>query len=335
MPPSFVNSPSQPVLLALVLASLAFVVWRRQSWPYAAGRRWWTVAAILPWLIAPLLLGRTGGILRAVIAGLSLAMTMKVIQLQAGRIEADTLARAGRFLLWLLLAPSTRWVPSGPGRAQVRRQGLVRWGRLGIKAVLLATLIGADARHTWVWPLGVWAAAFEIYFIVSGLADLITGATCLAGFATEEVFERPFLARSPADFWGRRWNLFVSGFLRRHVFAPVSRRGRMHGAALLVFIVSGLGHEHFVFASLGWQGAEPGYMMAFFGLQGLVVVSAAWARGRLGTVRFAPAGIKVGAHWLWLAATAPLFIFPVRGLLEAFEAPVRLWLQLSWNALGQ
>ncbi len=309
--------------MTIVAALWGALVTMRQRWPQLPQKRLWTALVAAAFAALPLLVPIPQATTRAVVAALALASGIKAAQLQAGLVAPQTQACWWRFLVWLLIPPRTMWGATAYARGQARRQGLRRWGRALIKAALLLLLIQLQARQTWHWPLGVWAGAFEIYFIISGLADLVTGLTSLAGFVTDDVFAAPFVARSPADFWGQRWNLFVSGFLRRFVFVPLVRGGHVYRAAAAVFLVSGLAHEYFVFVSVERGAYEPGYMLAFFALQGAAVMGGAWWRAHLKPLRFSPAGVKIVVHLVWLAATAPLFIWPIRSLLDAFEAPLR------------
>src|SRR6478736_926144 len=52
---------------------------------------------------------------------------------------------------------------------------------------------------------------------------------------------RPWAARSVADFWGNRWNLWFSDWFRYCIFSRLRRRPVF--ALFLVFAISGLMHE--------------------------------------------------------------------------------------------
>lgn len=279
---------------------------------------WPAVVPLEPWAARPFA------------AGFALTFLIKLVQLQAGLVQAETVERPERFLLWLLLPPRTVYQDDKDVRAQLRAEGGRRCARALPKAAVLLILVALHARHTWPWPFSVWASAFTIYIIMSVLADVATGASMVAGFRTDEVFAAPFLARSPADFWARRWNLFVSGFLRRHVFVPVARGGHTYRGAAVVFLVSGLAHEYFVLVSVGMARYEPGYMLAFFAVQCAAVMAGAWWRAHLRPVRFAAGWAKVALHYAWLAATAPLFIYPLRTVLDQFDLWVRSWLPFTF-----
>ncbi|QCD78253.1 probable long-chain-alcohol O-fatty-acyltransferase 5 [Vigna unguiculata] len=73
----------------------------------------------------------------------------------------------------------------------------------------------------------------------------------LLGFNLQPQFDEPYLSTSLQDFWGRRWNLMVTGILRPSVFHPVYRISTpfvgpscaLSAAVLATFLVSGLMHE--------------------------------------------------------------------------------------------
>jgi hypothetical protein len=83
--------------------------------------------------------------------------------------------------------------------------------------------------------------------------DLLLPCTAAAGrvlsMEIEPQFDRPYVASSLHDFWGRRWNLVVSAILRPLVYEPVRVRARAGKAvaALCTFLVSGLTHEAMVY----------------------------------------------------------------------------------------
>ncbi|KAF5200105.1 Acyl-coa--sterol o-acyltransferase [Thalictrum thalictroides] len=95
------------------------------------------------------------------------------------------------------------------------------------------------------------------------------------GLEIEPQFNKPYLASSLQDFWGKRWNLMVTSILRPSVYYPVVRVfSRWIGKSwaqkfgvFATFIVSGLMHE-LIFYYLGrvkptWE------VMLFFVLHGV------------------------------------------------------------------
>ena len=100
--------------------------------------------------------------------------------------------------------------------------------------------------------------------VTSGL----TAATALwrlCGGTARDYMDRPFIARTPADFW-RRYNRNMHQFYWQDIFnANDSRRAPIR-TMLLVFAVSALLHELIFSAAVG---RVQGYQVAFFALQGL------------------------------------------------------------------
>ncbi|KAL4562976.1 hypothetical protein LXL04_027007 [Taraxacum kok-saghyz] len=99
----------------------------------------------------------------------------------------------------------------------------------------------------------------HIYVVLDvGLAIVAYMSRAVVGFDLEPQFDEPYLATSLQDFWGKRWNLMVTGILHPTVYLPVrSLSGRFLSkelaslpAVTATFIVSGLMHE-LIFYYLG------------------------------------------------------------------------------------
>ncbi|KAK9152702.1 hypothetical protein Sjap_000182 [Stephania japonica] len=111
------------------------------------------------------------------------------------------------------------------------------------------------------------------------MATVSVLAWALLGLALEPHFNKPYMATSLQDFWGRRWNLMASNALRSLVYEPLKRWvsrseiGAMFPRIIAVmgtFVVSGLVHE---IALYYHARTRPSWeMTGFFVLQGLVVI---------------------------------------------------------------
>src|SRR3990172_9381100 len=103
--------------------------------------------------------------------------------------------------------------------------------------------------------LATYFFAFQIYCDFSGYTDIAIGVSRVLGFELVENFRRPYLARSPADFWGRRWHLSLAGWFRDYMYIPLggSRVGRLrhYFNIMAVFMVSGLWHAGLGYG-VGW-----------------------------------------------------------------------------------
>ncbi|CAL5024085.1 unnamed protein product [Urochloa decumbens] len=112
----------------------------------------------------------------------------------------------------------------------------------------------------------------HIYCFLDLLLPCIAAAGAALGMEIEPQFDRPYLASSLRDFWGRRWNLMVSAILRPSVYDPVRRaRAGKAAATLATFLVSGLMHEAMVYYLT--LRSPTGEMTAFFLLHGACCVA--------------------------------------------------------------
>jgi hypothetical protein len=155
------------------------------------------------------------------------------------------------------------------------------------------------AATPWALRFGIALVGFCLVFLFARLdfAALIFRAM---GFAVEKLWDCPIAAKTLGDFWGRRWNRIVPGFLREIIFLPVSRRAGAKVALLAVFLYSGLYHESVSFmAHSGYGGPALYFMLQCLGvaiensrrmrrlLRGRLWLSRAWTF----SVVFLPVGL--------------------------------------------
>ncbi len=157
---------------------------------------------------------------------------------------------------------------------------------------------------------------WALYLGFSGLTDILSGLAMQGGIWLHESFVFPPAARSPRDFWGQRWNLFIHRFAARNIFVPFGGRRRPLRAMAAVFIASGLLHEYLVLASGGTWSPYAGYMMLFFALHGLAAGVQTQLERRHKRARL-PRPVAVALHQAWMTCTAPLFFAPLQHILEA------------------
>ena len=89
---------------------------------------------------------------------------------------------------------------------------------------------------------------FQIYFDFSAYSDMAIGCARTLGYDLNKNFNRPYLAKSIAEFWNR-WHISLSVWFRDYLYIPLggNRRGSIRWGIniLVVFLISGL-----------WHGAE-------------------------------------------------------------------------------
>nr|CAB3450018.1 unnamed protein product [Digitaria exilis] len=127
----------------------------------------------------------------------------------------------------------------------------------------------------------------HIYCFLDLLLPCIAAAGAALGMEMEPQFDRPYIASSLRDFWGRRWNLMVTAILRPSVYDPVRARTGKPTAAMATFLVSGLMHEAMVYY-LTLRMPTGGEMTAFFVLHGACCVAEAFCAGRWAVKGWAP-----------------------------------------------
>ncbi|MEO2168842.1 MAG: MBOAT family O-acyltransferase, partial [bacterium] len=159
----------------------------------------------------------------------------------------------------------------------------LRFG-LGIAKVLFATLYlgidnatifatsGSAASHPrlWLWPIELY---FMFYVTFSGWTDVSVALGRVLGWEVMENFDRPWQARSVAEFW-RRWHISFGVWLRNYIYIPLG--GNRRNATLNVlatFLVSGLWHVWGALKAIGITGYPPEAWIGFI-LWGLLNGSA-------------------------------------------------------------
>ena len=112
------------------------------------------------------------------------------------------------------------------------------------------------------------------------------------------------MALSIREFWNRRWNRPVSGWLDAFVFAPVAKRRGATVGLLAAFVASGLLHAWVFLASVGWIAAISAAL--FFVFQGFFVLVESFV-----DIRKASDGLRRMWTLGLLALSSPLFVDPV------------------------
>jgi hypothetical protein len=179
--------------------------------------------------------------------------------------------------------------------------------------VLLNVFIASSAFLTLLQTRHPNSTELSLLRLAAGVALLYAGAALIfelsallffvAGYSLPLMHRAPIAARSVGEFWGQRWNIIVSAWLRTFVFWPLARC-RLAGAGILCcFLVSGAFHGWPMLAALGTSAALSTF--AFFVIQGVVVL----AESRLSIQTWPVAMARTWTLGI-LLASSPLFIDP-------------------------
>ena len=129
---------------------------------------------------------------------------------------------------------------------------LMAWGlfKKMVIADRLAVVVAQvyDAPRQFGGPalaLGTVFFALQIFCDFSGYSDVAIGAAQVMGVKLMRNFDRPYSARSIAEFW-QRWHISLSTWFRDYVYIPLggnrAARSRWFTNLLITFTVSGLWH---------------------------------------------------------------------------------------------
>ncbi len=129
---------------------------------------------------------------------------------------------------------------------------LMLWGFF--KKVVIADRIGLyvnqvyeapTSHHGWSLIVATYFFAFQIYCDFSGYTDIAIGAAQVMGFRLMDNFNRPYFAKSIAEFW-RRWHISLSSWFRDYLYFPLGGNRvpvpRWCFNISIVFLLSGLWH---------------------------------------------------------------------------------------------
>ena len=87
--------------------------------------------------------------------------------------------------------------------------------------------------------------AVQIYCDFSGYTDIAIGCARIMGIRLMQNFDRPYTARSIAEFW-RRWHISLSSWFKDYLYFPLGgsrcAKWKAYRNLMIVFLVSGLWH---------------------------------------------------------------------------------------------
>ena len=213
-----------------------------------------------------------------------------------------------RAMSWVLFSPDS----------VLRAQRATGAGPVVLRILML---FAAVLLSYWVyWQL---VRGFQIHGILlsylAGPLLLLIGESLVAimnlfllpgGYLLPALLCRPWAARSIADFWGNRWNLWFSDWSRYVIFGRLRRRPMF--ALFLVFAASGILHECVINVPLYYVTGRIlfGTMMVYFLLQ---------AVGILVERHFLKGHPRLMMMFVWLVVFVPLPLVLNEGYLRGLQ----------------
>ncbi len=253
------------------------------------------VALGLVSVCAPLCLTREWPILRTVAAFGLAAGFLRVLQLVHS--TAGTTVRSRVQSVVFLFLDARRVTPAAPE---------VRWLSFAEGAFELAVAV---ALFLMPYPhapgvLRTLVAACSAYFCVEGAARIIEAGVAMAGIEAKPLHVSPIRARTVTEFWGRRWNRPVHGWLDEYAFRPVTRRFGVAAGVMAAFGASALLHTIPIW--IAFDAPHALAIGAFFVLHGGIVL----VEAKLRVARWPPV---FGHAWTLgvFAITGPIFLEPL------------------------
>jgi MBOAT, membrane-bound O-acyltransferase family len=140
----------------------------------------------------------------------------------------------------------------------------------------------------------------------------------LSGGVARDFMDKPFSARTPAEFW-RRYNRNVQQFFWQDLFKGNGGRRSPIRSMLFVFALSAILHEWIFYSAIG---RVQGYQAAFFILQGLA--AAATARVKVQGGRAIP---WVAGTLIFNLLSSVLFFASINGVTRFYSQELPAWLR--------
>jgi len=265
---------------------------------------------VLAILLIPFLIPGNFLIIRAAITIIVIVNVFKTIEYNYKHISLKMLYSFRRFLFWYFMPGDVTWNTTDEEAQKYQLEGRQRIRRGLIKITFYIGLIVLNTMALWVnsfYYVAVFWMMWMLY-LGTGLIDIYLGLVMQSGVYITEVFNAPILANSPRDFWGRRWNLCFRNFAYRNIFIPMGGTKHQFLSIPMVFIISGLLHEYFVF-TIG--GDLHGYMMLFFSIHGMTTLVYTKLHQWHKKKPFVPNFLAIILHLGWLILTSSLFFQPV------------------------
>ena len=303
-----------PIVILIVVTPII-------NWRYSRHLRGWPrvglcVFAFLVMVPLPFLVPAELPLVRFAIFLVLGAGFFKIVETAWGRItQPEMAANYLRYCCWHFVPQDTGWAMDDDARRACRQSAIKQSCIVFFNVVGLVVLLWINGRvdlHSNLWLSTFWMI-WVFLFTVDSVWRLGSVPLLWFGVQVSDLLVWPPLARSPRDFWSRRWNLWFKNFMHRNLFQPLGGRERPIRSMSVVWLVSAIVHEYLIFVCLGTHGA---YMFTFFLIHGLASYVEVWWSQRRPEQTPMASPVAVALHLAWFVVTAPLFFMPINALTQ-------------------
>lgn len=160
---------------------------------------------------------------------------------------------------------------------------------------------GLDAWGHWTlrWGAGLVLCYASVETVHAWVLMIYRGF----GLGFPRINDRPILSTTLGEFWGRRWNRAVSGWLHDNFFLPLARR--RHARLGICAAFAGSTALHFWFAWIPLDAVAGALMASFFVIHGVGLL----LERRGGVARWGPNARRAWTA-AWIVVPSPLFVEP-------------------------
>jgi hypothetical protein len=215
--------------------------------------------------------------------------------------------------VWLMTAIFD--VRGAEARSPGLDRGEARWLAVHLVAFRLAWLavfrLAPQLDGLEYWALRWGCGLIACYALIESVHSLLLLAYRGFGVGLPRINVYPIASRTLAEFWGRRWNRVVSGWLSDNFFMPLARRRHPILGTCAAF--AGSTALHFWLAWVPLDLAAGAMMASYFVIHGVGLL----LERALGVSRWTP-GAQRAWTAVWLVGPSPLFIEPALRMLAGF-----------------
>jgi hypothetical protein len=315
---------SDNMLANLLLAVVTAFAAGAASFPALSLGRWQRAAVLLvlsiPIFLSPLLIAAEAPFLRFLASVTAVMLLVKLYDLHVGA-SRGLRPDLRTFLLFLPSIFSVVLRKLEIERRLTTRQNLVHFAQAIIgMSIGSALLIGLFLLDWHERPFAFEHCAKVIALFTALIPTTVAAAAVwrLFGGKARDFMDRPYLARTPADFW-RRYNRPAQQFFYEDIFKRIGGLRSPIRATLITFAVSAIIHEYVFGIAIG---RVQGYQTLFFMIQGCAVAA---------TIQIRPKSRNlipwIAGTLLFNLATSVLFFASLNGVVRFYSRGLPAWLQ--------